>query len=155
MLHHWSAALQQFKVLLLYLWSEICQDLRSAQLLWPFLELLICLRHVCTCAWQQMCNLYYEAVMFDISSSTTQMFNKTKSKLFLDANAAKRLVWPLYPIHPSLVLLNQGCYWQLEAFQAQRGKGGAGGAYCSVVNIWSVSCFCYEAPHACFITVCA
>lgn len=50
----------------------------------------------------------------------------------------------LCPIHSSLVLLNQGCNWQLEAFQAWRGKGGAGGANHSVLNIWSVSCFSYS-----------
>ena len=59
------------------------------------------------------------------------------------------------PHQPSLVLLNQGCSWQLDGFQAWRGKGGAGGASCPVLNIWSVSCLCYSRPpHACFFTVC-
>lgn len=59
------------------------------------------------------------------------------------------------PHQPSFVLLNQGCSWQLDGFQAWRGKGGAGGANRSVLNIWSVSCLCYSRPlHASFFTVC-
>lgn len=41
----------------------------------------------------------------------------------------------LSALTPGLVVLNQGCSWKLDAFQAWRGKGGAGFANLSVLNI--------------------